>query len=237
MMTESMLLQLWERCYAASPLERTVMMSSLVEPRMSIEEILDLPLGARDQRLIALRRSRFGDDVVSMVSCPNCQTQIELSFDLSQLAMAANTTASAPFEVDWNDRPLMVRCPSTRDVMALATSSSPEALLLERCIISRPEDGNVAPLADESLRRKLGTVIEEHDPLGVIEFEMQCGDCGRQAMTLFDIGRFLWTEIDAWCQRLLSDIHSIARAYGWSESEILSLGAWRRQVYLNMIRH
>lgn len=237
MMTEAMLLQLWERCYAASPLERTVMMASLVEPRMSIEEILDLPLGVRDQRLIALRRSRFGDDVVSMVSCPHCKTQIELSFDLSQLAMAANPTASLPFEVEWDDRLLMVRCPSTRDVIALATSSAPETLLLERCIISCAEQGIDASLADGSLRRRLGTVIEEHDPLGVIEFEMQCRDCGRQAMTLFDIGRFLWTEIDAWCQRLLSDIHSIARTYGWSESEILGLGAWRRQVYLNMIRH
>jgi hypothetical protein len=237
MMTESMLMQLWERGYAASPLERTVMMSSVVEPRMSIEETLDLPLGTRDLRLIALRRSRFGDEVVSMVSCPHCQAQIELSFDLRQLASVGATTLAAPFEVAWEDRSLRLRCPSTRDVLAASTGEAPEVQLLSRCVEGSDGEWGTALAESEALRSFLGARIEERDPLGMIEFEMQCTECGQRATTLFDIGRFLWAEIDAWCQRLLSDIHSIARAYGWSEPEILALGPWRRQVYLNMIRH
>ena len=52
---------------------------------------------------------------------------------------------------------------------------------------------------------------------------------------LFDIADFFWTEIAAQAQRLLREIDALARAYGWTEREILSLPAQRRQTYLEML--
>jgi hypothetical protein len=52
---------------------------------------------------------------------------------------------------------------------------------------------------------------------------------------LFDAGSFFWSELGAWARRLLHEIHSLARAYGWSESEILTLSPARRQAYLELI--
>ena len=52
---------------------------------------------------------------------------------------------------------------------------------------------------------------------------------------LFDIAEFFWTEISAQAQRLLREIDALARAYGWTEHEILSLPAQRRQTYLELI--
>jgi hypothetical protein len=46
---------------------------------------------------------------------------------------------------------------------------------------------------------------------------------------------FFWEEIDVWAERTLSDVHRLASAYGWSESDILALGPRRRQRYLALI--
>ena len=48
---------------------------------------------------------------------------------------------------------------------------------------------------------------------------------------------FLWTEIEAWAWRMLSDVHTLARAYGWGERDILALSPTRRQFYLEMGGH
>ena len=49
-----------------------------------------------------------------------------------------------------------------------------------------------------------------------------------------DIGSFVWHELTAWAQRAMDDVHVLARAYGWSESEVLALSAWRRQRYVEL---
>jgi hypothetical protein len=50
-----------------------------------------------------------------------------------------------------------------------------------------------------------------------------------------DAGVLLWDEIDARARALLAEVHTLASAYGWSEGEILSLGAARRASYLAMV--
>ena len=59
--------------------------------------------------------------------------------------------------------------------------------------------------------------------------------CGAVWDALFDAGEFLWNEVAACAQRLLRQIHLLARAYGWRESEILSLSPVRREAYLELV--
>ena len=54
-------------------------------------------------------------------------------------------------------------------------------------------------------------------------------------MTVFDIVSFFWTELEVWVARVLSDVHTLAQAYGWSEHDILSLSLTRRQCYLEIV--
>jgi hypothetical protein len=35
---------------------------------------------------------------------------------------------------------------------------------------------------------------------------------------------------------VLGDVHELARAYGWSEPEVLALSPWRRAAYLALVR-
>ena len=52
---------------------------------------------------------------------------------------------------------------------------------------------------------------------------------------LFDIGAFLWSEIEACASRLLAEVDALARAYGWRERDILAMSGIRRAAYLDMV--
>ncbi len=51
----------------------------------------------------------------------------------------------------------------------------------------------------------------------------------------FDIVSFLWNELNAWAIRTLREVHILASAYGWSETDILAMSPWRRQFYLEVL--
>ncbi|MFO1063075.1 MAG: hypothetical protein U0892_04280 [Pirellulales bacterium] len=237
MVQERQLLQVWERAYASSSVERVVHLSALACPALSVEEILDLPIGVRDGRLIALRQSLFGDQVESTVTCSACSSKLELSFDLTPMTEAARAVSDTTFTSNWKSSTVMLRCPTTRDVLLIDRTDADSAPnLIRQCIIDCADDIALDCVQDESFRRAFTESIQQRDPLGLIEFNMTCSECRAAFTTVFDISRFLWTELDAWCRKLMTDIHSLARAYGWTESEVLNLGPWRRQVYLNMVR-
>jgi hypothetical protein len=50
-----------------------------------------------------------------------------------------------------------------------------------------------------------------------------------------DIASFLWTELNVHAKRVLGEVDAFARAYGWSESEVLRMSRARRQSYLELI--
>ena len=52
---------------------------------------------------------------------------------------------------------------------------------------------------------------------------------------LLRIDPALWAELEAVARRLAMEVHTLASAYGWSESEILSLSDARRRLYLEMV--
>ena len=54
-------------------------------------------------------------------------------------------------------------------------------------------------------------------------------------MADFDIARFLWAETRRAAAHLLSEIHELASAYGWSEEAIAAMSAQRRSAYMEML--
>ncbi len=52
---------------------------------------------------------------------------------------------------------------------------------------------------------------------------------------MFDVVSFFWSEICVQAKRLLREVHTLARAYGWREADILNMSTARRQFYLEMV--
>ena len=117
-----------------------------------------------------------------------------------------------------------------REVVTAPDSSEGLRRLVASCALS-PNDSK---LPDEAVA-EISRAMLEADPRAEIILRFTCPACGHRWELLFDIAEFFWTEIAAQAQRLLREIDALARAYGWTEREIFSLPAQRRQTYLEML--
>jgi hypothetical protein len=74
--------------------------------------------------------------------------------------------------------------------------------------------------------------MARQDPAADIRIRLECPQCSRVLSVVFDIVAVLWTELGVYAKRLLRQVDVLARRYGWTESEILSLSPARRAFYL-----
>jgi hypothetical protein len=68
-----------------------------------------------------------------------------------------------------------------------------------------------------------------------IRVALTCPACGHRWAPALDIAAYLWAEIDASARRLLHAVHMLAGAYGWTETDVLAVGPWRRHAYLQAV--
>jgi hypothetical protein len=68
-----------------------------------------------------------------------------------------------------------------------------------------------------------------------LRVQATCPDCGGRLDCSLDVVSFVLEEIRRRARRLLREVHVIASAYHWSESEILALPEERRRRYLSLI--
>jgi hypothetical protein len=129
--------------------------------------------------------------------------------------------------------------PTAGDLAEVAGSRERDhavALLVERCVIEAKRGGE--PVAREEIPPQVLSLMNggmaRQDPLADVVLDFVCPACGEAGQTLFDIGGYLWEELRAQAVRLLHEVHTLARAYGWREPDILALNAARRQAYLEL---
>src|SRR4051812_27885992 len=227
-LSASELLDAWERGLGQRPAERALTLLAAASPGTSPDALTGLSIGRRDAGLLAIREQTFGSSVTGIADCPNCSERIELTFDVSEIAMPDAPVATESFTASG----VRFRLPDSRDLLALTGSgdvASGRALLLRRCVVDREADS----LTDDDVAA-IVSAMAEADPQADVQLDLSCPACQHQWFAVFDIASFLWTEVNAWAHRTLQDVHRLAVAYGWREPDILSLSPWRRQVYLEM---
>ncbi len=72
------------------------------------------------------------------------------------------------------------------------------------------------------------------DPASEILLDLTCPACEQQWQALFEIEKFLWTEVQSRARRVLQEVDAFARVYHWNEAEILGMSEARRALYLEM---
>jgi hypothetical protein len=219
------LLEAWEQGQVQHPLHRALTLLRAGEADQTIDALAALPIGERDRRLLALRGALFGPRFEAVATCPRCQEKLDLAFTADQLP-AGPAPSSAEITVEGRSVP--VRLPNTVDILE-AAAQPPERrvpMLLERC--AAPD---LSPQAAAAVQDRLA----ELDPMAQIEMQLACPACGHQWAEPFDIASYLWTEVGDRALRLLRETHTLARAYGWSEADILAMNPGRRRVYLDLV--
>jgi hypothetical protein len=237
------LLDAWERGLSCSGAERGVVLLEALLPQRSRSELLALSLRDRDDELLDAHRRLFGQRLTCVVACPSCGVDLEVELPVDDLLAAAGDEIQAS-DVDvevhgWvvRGRPLTVG-----DVLDAAEAPDAEAartLLLSRCVVSAagPAEGRAAPTVAElpsEVVAALTVELERGNPTGALDIEQTCPECGHVWTTPFDTVSYLWAEVDAWAQRTLREIHILASAYGWRESDIVAMSARRRALYLEL---
>jgi hypothetical protein len=227
------LLALWERGRGRHAIDRALLLFAAACPELDSDRLADLSLGQRNAALVRLRQCTFGSEIPAYVDCPSCGERMELAIQLDTfLPRQKEAFTDGQFEADG----FRFRLPTSRDLAALldhADAESAAAHLLERCCLARPNNALAPSLHD--LLENIETKLEALDPSANIELSLVCASCHHAWAAPFDIASLLWDEVEARARALLAAVHALARAYGWSEREVLALGEQRRSTYLDMV--
>ncbi|MEW6732886.1 MAG: phage baseplate protein [Acidobacteriota bacterium] len=234
------LLNVWEIGLTQQPIQRALTLLAAACLEASAETLASLSIGERDARLLTLREWIFGARMVSLAVCSHCNEQLELNFNTRDLRVAAETRSNVELSLDIDGYELYFRLPNSLDLVAVTGHKDiaiMEQLLLKRCILTARHNGE--QITTDQLPAEVATYIVERmaqaDPQADIKLALSCPSCTHQWQAIFDIESFFWNEINAWAQRILKEVHTLASAYGWRELDILNMSPWRRQVYLNLV--
>jgi hypothetical protein len=198
-----------------------------------------LPLGVRDARLLAVRRALLGDRIDAEADCPACGERLELALGCGTLIAAASTPPDA-WEIECGAWRVTVRPLDSLDAAAAAACDDArvaEEVLLRRCVTDARRNGDAcdALALPRDVRDAVAESLADHDPGAEWLLDLACPECGHTWQSVLDVADFVWRELAARGDRLLGEVHVLARAYGWGESNILALPAARRAAYLAMV--
>ena len=235
------ILQIWELGQRQHPVDRALTLLHAVHQDRTWEDLAAFSIGQRDAVLFLVREQLFGTVLNSFSACPHCHEPLEFAVSVTDLRVSpAETLADAEQEMVAEAFTVRVRLPNSWDLAAIAQSDDVGAardLLVRRCVLRATQDGNI--IAPETLPTEivaqLAQQITKCDPQAEVLLNLFCPACHHQWQAPFDIEAFLWTELDAYAKRLVREVHTLARAYGWREADILSMNAARRNMYLTMV--
>ena len=207
-----------------------------------MDDALTLPLGERDRQLLVLHQALFGEQLELVADCPQCQQVLELSPGCGDLLLAAAPAQLAADELC----PFPLRLPTTADLLAVGhdltlAPESQQVRLLARCLLAEASPATHEPALawlqqqPATVLKQLNQRLADADPQALMELALRCPGCGHSWPELFDIGAYLWDALSIWGQRTLDQVHLLAAAYGWRESEILALSPARRGQYLQRV--
>lgn len=235
-------LDVWEEGQGYGPTVRALALLAAVGSGEPWEELERLPLGERDRRLLGLRRITAGPRLDVFARCPACAEPLELTLEAGEL-LAAFGPILREGELAREDLALRFRPVTSADLLAVerwidpgnveeARRSLAGCCLLEARRADQPVE--VDELSDEELA-DLSQALADADPGAELLFDLRCPACEALWQQALDVAAFLWEELEAQARQILGEVHLLARAYGWRESDVLALSPRRRRIYLEMV--
>lgn len=180
----------------------------------------ELTAPERDRVLAEVHVRNYGDRIQSEPRCAACGVRFDVDFRLSELIDSTWPTPP-PRQFDVDDARCL-RVPNGADELAVRRLAGSEALeaLAARCTIARArgsQSSPAIPVADMS------ALLEEAAPVLDLELGASCPECSAHNQLGFRIQSYLLQRLLAERRQLPGQLDRLARAYGWSATEILSL--------------
>lgn len=251
--TDLALLSAWESASGQSAPDRAVTLAAAVSG-LPAGDVADLPLGACDLLLLQLREQCFGPRLEGLAECPRCGAELEVGIDVDELRVAGPGGDRAVADADGGrtvpgavggrtatvavaGRTVELRPLTSHDVRRFGSDRD---RLLAQCIVGEP-GGAVQPVGTDepaapsrALLDAVEAQLDALDPQAAPTVDLDCPSCGATWPASVDIAEFVWSEVDRFARRLLSDVHTLASAYGWREPDVLAISPLRRRFYLQV---
>lgn len=230
-------LRIWETGLAQDPVDRALTILAAALPETDRSRLAAMSIGRRNGYLMEVREATFGAVLSGVAECQGCGGLLEWTLDLDDIRY--DTGEEEPNRLAVEGYELTYRLPDSTDLATVVLAgdvAGGRSALLRRCVLEARRDGaRIEPASlPEAVVLKLAAEIEARDPQAETLLDFECPECGVRWRAHFEILEFLWTEIHIRVKRLLNEVHGLARAYGWSEADILRMSPVRRQFYLEI---
>lgn len=223
---------------------------SIEKPAM--ERVIELTAGDRERLLLALCERLLGPEIDLVTTCPACRELVEVPFrfanvlareagedgaplrSIGSFGFASPAPAARERTLTWSAR---LRPPTGVDLERAARSGAAAAReLIVNCI-----EDLTGPAGDRVARDQLPAECEADvadallalDPAAESRVAIACPFCSTPIDSLLDACAILQDGLGG-TRRIYDEVYRMARAYHWSEAEILSLPLRRRRHYLSI---
>lgn len=222
------LIDLAERATQMSAGQWSVMLLERAFPQARRDDILALPVGTRDRLVLALRQTLVAGPMRAEPVCGACGETYEIAIDPSELGLGGEAPWADPGArtVRVGDTPVALRPVCLGDVLSIEAVADP--VHAARLLAARVAGEAAAGLPAAAL----GEALEALDPAADVWIATECHECGAGQSVAFDPVPFVARELHQLAQGVLRDVVDIARAFHWSERDILALSDRRRAFYV-----
>ena len=256
-LTAEDVLGVWERAQGRSATRSALLSLAAIFPDLDERTLAGLSLGDRDTLLLRLRRLTFGTAMECRVECPQCGEPLEFTLDTNQLGVSdgegpatvdddpdgeseAEGQGSRRRHFERDGLELRLRPLDSTDLLAAEALAEADARARElgrRALVFARRGGeniDFDGLDDDELAW-FETCLGEIDPAAERRLNLRCPDCDHAWGPPFDVAAYFEAELGFEAERLLGQVHTLARFYGWAEHHILAMSARRRHAYLERI--
>ncbi|HYH79042.1 MAG TPA: hypothetical protein VEX86_04575, partial [Longimicrobium sp.] len=147
--------------------------------------------------------------------------------------------ADGAWEAEGGGVRMRFRLPDSRDLAAAAgcrSAGEARRVLAARCVLEAEAPADAADDLPDEVIAAMSERMAVAAPDAELSLALECPACGHAWDAVLDVAAFFWAELSARARRLLREIDLLARAYHWSETEILALTPARRRAYIELVQ-
>jgi hypothetical protein len=225
-------LALWEALASTTPVARGAAVLVALGAADGLADAVRMPLASAARAALGELRARAGPEVQTVVACPDCRAVLDVVLAPGELLTASPDPGADDATVDVEG--VVVRGPTTEDLLVALSSALPSATLRQRCV-TWPAGVDPFDLPPE-VHERVGAVAEEITGASALVVRLDCPECDSDVAAEVDPVALLADRVSDEVRDLLGDVAELAAAFGWSETEVLQLSVARRRAYLDLAR-
>jgi len=242
-LTATEVLQVWEESSGQPLIDKSIRLLAKACSVSNPDQLFHLSIGDRDARLLRIREWMFGYTLRNKVNCPKCAETIEWETNTRDLHLKSYSQdlSVKKFYLESNDYSVQFRLPDSLDLFEITKEPKSEdsgKKMISNCILTITKN-DIKCVPDDlplSVWEALSDRMSEEDPQADIRMNLTCPACRHDWEANFDIAGYLWTEINNWARRILAEVSLLAKAFSWSEQDLLNMSPYRRQLYIELLQ-